>query len=192
MKIGITLTSSMDIDKGYIELTRSVAQVLAKRGDSVVYGGTDYGMMATLAESYKESGGQELIGVMAKDLMKVTKGYIAYEGLDSSFLENTMEDRKRKIIDLSDAFLILPGGYGTFEEIGTILGGKVNKLFDKPIAIYDHNGFYGTLLRFFEEMQSKNFSKIPLSDFVFVSDNLEEIMNHFENYRPKNLADKFV
>ena len=192
MKVGITLTSSLEIGEQYIALTKQVSETLARRDYGIVFGGTNYGMMATLADSYKNSGGKELVGVMAKDLMRVTKGYVAHQNLDNSFLENTMEDRKRKIIEQSDAFLILPGGYGTLEEIGSIVGGKVNKLFDKPVAIYNYGNFYDSLLRFLSEMQKKRFSKIPIEDFVFVSDDFDQILKYFESYKPKELADKFA
>ena len=192
MKIGITLTSSLSVGQEYIDLTEKVAKTLADKNYGIVFGGTDYGMMSTLANAYKDAGGAELIGVMAKDLMAVTKGYIAYDKLDTSFLEETMENRKHRIVEQSDAFIILPGGYGTFEEIGSIIGGKVNKLYDKPIAIFNYDGFYNTLIAFLHEMQEKDFSKIPITDFVFVSDNLDDIINHFETYKQKNLADKFV
>ncbi len=192
VKIGITLTSSLSVGQEYIGLTETVAKTLAKKDYGIVYGGTDYGMMSTLASSYKAAGGRDLTGVMAKDLMAVTKGYIAYEGLDRSFLEETMEDRKHRIVELSDAFIILPGGYGTFEEIGSIIGGKVNKLYDKPIALYNFNGFYDTLITFLDEMQQKDFSKIPITEFVLVSDNLDEILDYFTTYQAKELEDKFV
>ena len=124
MKIGITLTSSLSVGQAYIDLTEKVAKTLADKNYGIVFGGTDYGMMSTLANAYKDAGGAELIGVMAKDLMAVTKGYIAYDKLDASFLEETMENRKHRIVEQSDAFIILPGGYGTFEEIGSIIGVK--------------------------------------------------------------------
>ncbi len=192
MKIGITLTSSLSVGEEYIKLTESVATKIAEKKYGIVYGGTDYGMMSTLAKAYKESGGESLTGVMAKDLMAVTKGYVAYNNLDDSYLEETMEERKRRIVELSDAFIILPGGYGTFEEIGSIIGGKVNKLYDKPIAIFNYNGFYDTLLRFLDEMQQKDFSKVPISDFVHVSNDLDDIFVYFDGYQRKELADKFI
>lgn len=192
MNIGITLTSALEVGDEYIKLTEVVARRLAKNGHGIVYGGTAYGMMSTLAESYKAAGGTNLTGVMVKDLTAVTKSYVAFDRLDTSFLEETMEDRKRKIVEQSDAFILLPGGYGTFEEIGSILGGKVNKLYDKPIALYNYGGFYDTLIAFMSELQNKSFSKIPLTEFVFISDDLNEILTHFSTYQTKELADKFV
>jgi uncharacterized protein (TIGR00730 family) len=192
MKIGITLTSSLHVGQEYIDLTRVVVKSIAEKGHSIVYGGTSYGMMLELAETYKKSEGKELIGVMAKDLIAVTKGYTAYEKLDEKHLVDTMGERIAKITQLSDSLLILPGGYGTIEEMASMVGGKVNKLYDKPIAMYNYNGFYDTAISFFNELQQKEFTKIKFEDVVFVSENIDDILNYFTNYQPAKIADKFV
>lgn len=192
MNVGITLTSSLIVGQEYIDLTRQVAQHLAIEGFGVVYGGTAYGMMLALAESYKEAGGTSLTGVMANDLMQVTRGYVAYNKLDHSFIEETIEDRKKRLIEISDAFLILPGGYGTLEEIGSIVGGRVNKLFDKPIAMLNFQGFYSTFIQFLKEMSEKHFSKISVDDVLFQSSEITDITSYFINYREIDLVDKFV
>lgn len=190
--IAITLTSSLKVGDEYLKLTRDAAVLLAQNDFGIVYGGTAYGMMLELAEAYKQAGGKKLIGVMAEDLMKVTKGYVAFDQLDEEHLLPTMEDRKRKIIDEADGFLILPGGYGTFEEIGSIIGGRVNKLFDKPIVVYNPNHFYDELLSFFSSLHKKKFTKIDVDDVVFVTQDLSEALDHFKSYKKSELEDKFV
>ena len=192
MRVGITLTSSLEVGQEYIDLTHHVATYLAEKGVGIVYGGTAYGMMIALGKTYKQAGGKDLNGILAKDLMRVTKNYVAYEGLDRTYIEETMEDRKRKIIDMSDALLILPGGYGTFEEIGTIVGGKANKIFNKPIVFYNYDGFYDTLLQYFNEIHAKQFSKISPEQLVLSSSDMDEILNYFQSYESKELVDKFV
>lgn len=192
MKIAITLTSSMHVGQEYIDLTRNVAKTLAVRGDSILYGGTEYGMMKELAQTYKDAGGKELIGVMAKDLMAVTKGYKAYDRLDTAYVEETMGGRKEKMIDLADGVLILPGGYGTLEELMDYVGGKANKLYDKPIAILNDNGFYDQLVSFFDEMYEKKFSKIKLSEVACIDDDLQVLLRYLSEYKQTALADKFV
>lgn len=192
MKIGITLTSSLSVGQEYIDLTRTVAKVLAHNGFGVVYGGTEYGMMAELAQSYKNAGGNELIGVMSEELKSVTKEYKAFENLDKAIWTNQMGERVRGIIDNSDGFIILPGGYGTLEEMMSIVGGKANKIFDKPIVILNHNHYYDTLIAFFEEMQNKQFSKITIGELVHVCETLDDIVNYFKSYSQTMLPDKFV
>ncbi len=191
MRIGITLTSSMHVGEEYIELTKRVAEALAQKSYGVVFGGTDYGMMSTLANTYKNVGGAALVGVMAKDLAEVTKGYIPYANLDEAIWYETMGGRKEAIIKKSDAFLILPGGYGTIEELADIFGGKVNKLYDKPIAIYNHKGYYNTLIAFFDELHAKEFSKVKFSEIVFISEDLEDILHYFLTYSGNKVTDKF-
>jgi uncharacterized protein (TIGR00730 family) len=192
MRVGVTLTSSLSVDAAYIQLTNHVAEYLANKHVGIVYGGTAYGMMLELGRAYKQAGGKDLVGVMAEDLKAVTKNYIAYDELDESYLEETMTARQHRIASLADAFIILPGGYGTLEEIGTFIGGRVNKLYDKPIAIYNYDHFYDTFIEFLDEMQCKSFSKIALRDVVFVSDNMDEIFTYLSSYAPQELADKFV
>ncbi len=192
MRIGITLTSSLEVDQKYIDLTDKVATEIAYRGNGIVYGGTDYGMMSRLAESYKLAGGRDLCGVMAKDLMAVTKNYKKFGRLDEEHIVETMEDRKRKIIELSDAYIILPGGWGTFEEIGAIVGGQANKLYSKPIAFYNFEGYYNTLFDFLQKMYENKFSRINPNEVFFSSESLDEILKFFESYSSKELKDKFI
>lgn len=192
MNIGITLTSSMNVGQEYIDLTNLIAKNLAENNFGIVYGGTDYGMMSELAQTYKNNGGNKLIGVMASDLISVTKNYKAFDLLDEQFIEKTMEDRKKKITTLSDGFIILPGGYGTFEEMGSIIGGNVNKLYSKPIVIYNYNHFYDTLITFFQEMYKKKFSKINLNEAVLISDDMKEVLNYLKSHEATKLPDKFV
>ena len=182
----------MHVGEEYIELTRMVANRFATEKFGVVYGGTSYGMMKELAEIYKTAGGTDLVGVMAQDLMKVTKGYEAYGQLDEQYLEPTMEMRKQRIAELSDGFLILPGGYGTFEELGSFLGGIINKLYSKPVVIYNYKNFYDTLIAFFDEMVQKEFSKIKLHEAALITDNLDEAMSYFKNFKKVELVDKFL
>jgi hypothetical protein len=182
----------MHVGDEYIELTKNVATTLAENNHGVVFGGTDYGMMSTLANTYKDADGDDLVGIMAKDLAEVTKGYVPFEKLDEAIWCDTMGGRKETIIEKADAFLILPGGYGTVEELGDIFGGKVNKLYDKPIAIYNHGGYYDTLFAFFDELHVKDFSKVKFSEIVHISDSLDDVLHYYQNYTSNEVADKFT
>ncbi len=192
MRIGITLTSSLHVGADYIKLTEAVATALAHGDYGVVFGGTDYGMMSTLATTYKNNGGLDLVGVMAKDLAAVTAGYVPSAHLDEAIWCETIGGRIETIVNKSDAFLILPGGYGTVEELVDIFGGKVNKLYDKPIAIYNYGGYYDTLLQFFDELHQKNFSKVRFSDIVHISQNWEDIEKYLQTYTSNEIANKFT
>jgi uncharacterized protein (TIGR00730 family) len=192
MRIAITLTSSLHVGQAYIDLTRAVATRLATEGYGVVYGGTAYGMMLELATAYTEAGGTSLTGVMSDDLRRVTKGYIAYEGLTTAYNMKTVSERKDQIFSLADAILILPGGYGTLEEAITIIGAKINKLIDTPIVLYNYHGFYDTFINFCDELVQQAFSKIRLSEVVCISDDMDEILRYITEYEAVEVADKFV
>lgn len=192
MKIAITLTSSLSVGQEYIDLTKSIAQVLAQAQFGVVYGGTEYGMMEELAKSYKRAGGTDLTGVMSKELESVTKNYKAFSDLDESIWVNQIGERIRKMIDLADGFVIFPGGYGGLEEAVSIISGKANKLHVKPIVLYNHGGFYNQLIQFFDFMHKKQFSKISLPELVYVCDDINEIVTYFKKYSTTDLPDKFI
>lgn len=192
MKIAITLTSSLSVGEEYINSTREIAQILAKGNFGIIYGGTEYGMMKELAESYKESNGKNLVGVMSKELENVTKNYKAFPNLDEAIWVETIGERIRKMIDEADGFIILPGGYGTLEEMMSIIGGKANKLYDKPIIILNINHYYDSFVSFFNEMQEKQFSKIKLEELVKVFDSKEGVVDYFNSYSKTVLPDKFV
>ncbi len=192
MKIGIFLTSAIEIDQHYIEQTKLLAEQCAVQGHEVIFGGTAYGLMKVLADAYKEHNGKRLIGVFAEDLMAVTKNYLKSDKLDEEITEDTMTARKQRMMDESDGFIVFPGGYGTMEEITAIIGGRVNKLYDKPIAAFSINGFY---TKFFEQMQhayQEKFSKIPPEEVALFSDDLEKIFSYLEKYTKHELKDKFV
>ena len=90
MNIGISLTSSLDVDQKYITLTESVARALAQKGHGIVYGGTSYGMMKKLAEAYKQNGGDSLCGIIAEDLIAVTKKSEKFDQLDEEHQLKTL------------------------------------------------------------------------------------------------------
>lgn len=192
MKITLSLTSSLSVDPCYLGITKTIARHIAQQGHSLVFGGTAYGMMEVLADEYKSAGGKELIGVMAQDLIDVTPNYRAHSELDQSYILPTMVLRKQKMMDLADAFLMLPGGYGTLEEITAYLGGNVNKLYSKPFAFYNYNGFYDKFFQFLSDLKNKGFSKVAPSDVSFISDDLDSIFEYFQNFQKQNIKDKFV
>lgn len=192
MRIGITLTSSVNVDPEYTRHAREVGAALAKQFFGIVYGGTNYGMMGELAASYKENRGTDLVGVLAEDIMKVTKGYKAFDRLDDKFMMPTMEDRMRKIMELSDGFIIFPGGYGTLAEMDTFIGRKAEKLFDKPIVLYNLKGFYDKYIEFVRYMIESRFSKIPFESIVHTDDNMERVVDYFLTYKSNFVPDKFV
>lgn len=192
MKICVFLTSSTEIDEIYQNATAELAKQAAERGHEIVFGGTEYGLMKVFADNYKANGGKQLIGVLAEDLIAVTKNYKIHPLLDHQILTPNMGERKNTMLAEADAFIALPGGYATFEELCTAMGARINKLFDKPVAVANINGYYDDFLAQMNKVHEQKFSKIPSEDAVFSSKDPSEILSYFENYKHQEMPDKFV
>lgn len=192
MKICVFLTSATEIDESYQHAAAELGKQMAERGHEAIFGGTEYGLMKAFADSYKASGGKQLIGVLAEDLITVTKNYKIHPLLDQQILTPSMGERKNTLLAEADAFIALPGGYATFEELCTVIGARINKLFNKPVAVANINGYYNDFLAQMEKVHELKFSKIPSGDAIFSSEVLSEILSYFENYKHREMPDKFV
>ena len=120
---------------------------LAERGIGVVYGGAKVGLMLAVAEGALAAGGR-VVGVIPTVLVDLE---VAHEGLTELHVVDTMHTRKATIGARADAFIALPGGFGTFEEMFEALAWQTLKLHSKPVLLLNTNGFYDTLLKFLDE-----------------------------------------
>lgn len=126
----------------YAEAAATLGRSLAARGVGVVYGGAAVGMMGVLADAAREAGG-EVIGVIPRRLVERE---IAHTLLTESHVVETLSERKQKMADLSDAFLALPGGYGTLDELFEVLTWAQLGLHAKPIGVWNLQGFFSGLV----------------------------------------------
>jgi len=141
----------------------------------LVYGGASIGVMGDLANELMAIGG-EVTGVIPRQLMKKE---IAHAGLKALHVVKDMHDRKKMMYDLSDAFLIFPGGMGTLDELFEILTWRQLGLHNKPIAILNINNYYDHLLNFLDEAVNKGLVKSHDRKLLYASDKWSEIWNHF-------------
>lgn len=124
---------------------------LAKRGVTLVYGGSSAGTMGELARAALSEGGK-VIGYMTQELLTKEK---PQDGLTELFIEKSMTERKRKLIDSADAYIVLPGGIGTMEEFFEVL--SQSRFSPKPIGILNINNFYDSLFAFCQHAQMQGF-----------------------------------
>lgn len=130
----------------YAAAARELARLLAQRGITVVYGGARVGLMGVLADAALAAGG-EVVGVIPADLVAVE---IAHEGLTELHVVSSMGERRHRMSELSDAFVTLPGGFGTLEELfGTVTAVQVGA-HTKPCGLLNVDGFFNGLLRFLD------------------------------------------
>lgn len=137
----------------YVEAARALGEMMAKNHVALVYGGATIGVMGALADSVLTHGGA-VIGVMPKVLVDYE---IAHKKLTELHVVDDMHSRKKMMYDRSDAFLTLPGGMGTLDEMFEILTWSQLKLHNKSCFVYNLNGFYDSLLEYLRHSHSEGF-----------------------------------
>jgi uncharacterized protein (TIGR00730 family) len=145
--------SSPGARPGYAEVTADLARVLVADGLGLVYGGAGVGLMATLADTVLDEGG-EVIGVIPRALVEKE---IAHNGVSDLRVVDSMHERKALMADLSDAFVALPGGLGTLEELLEIFTWAQLGLHHKPCALLDVEGYYAGLADFLAHAVAERF-----------------------------------
>ena len=155
MRICVFGAASPTIDKKYIELVEKMGQEMANRGHSLVFGGGGNGLMGAAARGVK-SGGGYILGVIPKFFDEENVEAIC-DFCDELIQPDTMRQRKQLMEDNSDAFIIVPGGIGTFEEFFEILTLKQLCRHNKPIALYNLMGYYNDINYAIEQSMKKNF-----------------------------------
>ncbi|MNK43066.1 LOG family protein YvdD [compost metagenome] len=142
---------------------KQLAETLVKQEIKLIYGGGSVGVMGLLANDVLEAGG-EVIGVIPQFLMDKEVGHT---GVTEMIVTENMHQRKQKMADLSDGFVILPGGFGTLEEFFEVLTWLQLGLHNKPIGVLNVEGFYDPLFAQMEIMVQRKFLKPANRDLVF-------------------------
>lgn len=164
----------------HVEVATEVGRALAERGIELVYGGGRVGTMGAVADGALTAGGS-VIGVIPQRLVQWE---IAHDGLTELHVVDTMHQRKALMADLSDAFVALPGGAGTLDELFEIWTWAQLGLHAKPIGLLNVDGFYDHLIAMIDHMVAEGFLKAPYRDMVLVDDDVERLLNRMERYEP--------
>lgn len=183
MNIAIYCGSSFGNNKIYEESTKLAAQKLAAQKLNIVYGGSLQGLMGVFSnESLKY--GNYVTGVITYDLVSKE---IENTNISKIYKVDTMNQRKEKMEELSDAFIALPGGYGTFEEVFDVISSAQIGYHKKPVAFFNVNGYYDKLMEFLKNCVNEGFMKKDYVDMLIVSDDIDEIIKKILTYKaPKD------
>lgn len=179
MNICVFCASSEKIDKSYIQAGESFGEALAERGHTLVFGAGKYGVMGAVARGLRRKGGKA-IGVIPT----------FFDDMDVMFTDceiistETMRERKSIMEDKSDAFVVMPGGIGTFEEFFEVLTLKQLGRHEKPVIIYNVNGFYNSMLKMLDLVIEEQFMADKCRALFSVCDTAEEIFNYLDDYAP--------
>ncbi len=185
MKICIFGAASAHIDNTYIELVEKLGEMLASRGHSLVFGAGATGLMGAAARGMKKGGGY-IHGVIPEFFRDECVEAI-YDGCDELTYTKTMSERKQVMEDCADAFIIVPGGIGTFEEFFEVLTLKQLGRHRKAIAIYNIEGYYDALERFMENVTERKFITFKCGEMYSYFSSAGEIADYIENYEPTDV-----
>ncbi|MCX7615063.1 MAG: TIGR00730 family Rossman fold protein [Clostridiales bacterium] len=181
-------SSSNTIDNIYFDAASKLGREIAEREDLLLFGGGHTGLMGACARAVHQNNGK-VIGVIPEALN--LKG-VVYENCDELVVTKGMRERKAKMDHRSDAFIALPGGYGTLEEILEIITLKQLRYHNKPIVILNINGFFNHLLEQFETVIHQQFAKSICCDLYYVTDDVADCINYIENYSPMVFEERWL
>lgn len=178
MRICVFCGSSSGNLQSYEDAAIDVGELLARKNIELVYGGADVGLMGIVADSVLNAGGN-VIGVMPRHLVE---SEIAHKGLTSLEVVEDMHARKMKMSELSDAFITLPGGAGTLEEIMEQWTWGQLGMHTKPCAFYNVDGYYNSLRHMIEKIVEAGFMKASYADMLIYREDAQSILDAFKTY----------
>lgn len=167
----------------YMEAAYELGAALAKNGYGLVYGGGDCGLMGNTSRGVVSNGGYAH-GIIPSALFERERNTDIMEGkFGRCTVVQDMHTRKRLMGTEATAFVTLPGGYGTLEELAEVTTWSQLGIHQKPVIIYNINGFFDGLKRFFQDCVEEGFVKPGQAEIVVFADTLEEVLDQLENYK---------
>jgi uncharacterized protein (TIGR00730 family) len=167
-------------DPRYAQAAALVGASLAERGIELVYGGGAVGLMGAVADGALAAGGR-VTGVIPAGLVERE---LAHKGVTELRIVTTLHERKSVMAELSDAFLALPGGLGTLEELAEVLSWAQLDLHAKPVGALDVGGFFGPLVAYLDHAEREGFVAPGHRDLLLVDDDLDRLLERFATWQP--------
>lgn len=186
-KICVFCSSSDRIAEVYHQTADHLAELIVDNGDELIYGGSDVGLMRRLAKQVKSRGGN-ITGIIPQ---KIFDKNLANKELDRLVIAPDMQSRKRQLIQESDAFVVMPGGFGTIDELLDVITEKQLQYHDKPIVMINVDGFFNELTVFFQKLFDYHFAKQEYATLWFVSDTVEDAYTYIQHYKVSSMIDKW-
>lgn len=170
--VAVFCASADGVSAVYRETAVELGRALARNGVGLVYGGSKVGLMQAVAQGALAEGGM-VIGVIPTVLVELE---VADTDLRELHVTDTMHTRKAMMGERADAFLALPGGFGTFEELFEVLAWQTLKLHAKPVLLLNVNGFYDGLLRFLDHCVAEGMLRAKNRAILLVADTVDEAL----------------
>jgi hypothetical protein len=187
MKICIFSSSSNAIAPVYIEEAVKLSRLIGEQEMTLINGGANVGLMETVLMEVANAGGKT-IGILPE---KLNGHKLASTYAQQLIIAKDMAERKSIMREMSDAFVALPGGFGTLEEILEVITLKQLDYHNKAIVFLNTNGFYDDLFKQFERSFDENFAKANYRELYFVANSSEEVMEYLNTYVPPEPVNKW-
>lgn len=171
MNITVYLGANEGNDPGLRKAVEELGTWIGSSGNALIYGGSRSGLMGALADSVLRSGG----AVTGVEPSCFIESEFQHDGLTELIVTEDMAERKRRMIELGDAFIAFPGGTGTLEEIAEVMSKVSLKHLDAPCILYNLNGYYNALQALLEQMIEKGLSSKARQEGIYFAESLEEI-----------------
>ncbi len=180
-------SSSDAVDPVYKAAAAELGLKMAERGRTLVYGGTRVGLMGTVAQAVYENGGQ-VVGIIPENIFK--RG-IEYDLAHEMIVTPDMRERKRQMAERSDAFVVLPGGFGTLEEVLEVITLKQLQEHQKPIVFLNTRDFYAPLLTLFEHFYDQQVAKPASRVLYHIAPDVDGLFAYLDAYQPGMIESKW-
>lgn len=183
-KICIFCGSSMGFDPIYKEKAAELGQVLADNGCELLYGGGSVGLMKIIADVMMQRH-CKVTGTITQHLLDMRVGH---PEIDELIVVETMAERKKILEDMADGFIALPGGIGTMDEFFEAYVLSQLRVFDKPVALYNVNGYYDGLVEFIGHIAHEGFMRKEHADNLIVSDDAQDLLDKMKQFQPADVT----
>ncbi len=174
------MAQAPEVIKDYAAAAVSFGELLAKKNIGLVYGGGKVGLMGEIARTVVKNGGQ-VTGVIPESLAQKE---VAFNDLNDLRVVTSMHERKALIAELSDAFIALPGGFGTFEEIFEAITWTQLGIHNKACGFLNVRGYFDHLIKFIEHAVEQQFIHTQNKSLVLIDDDPEKLLNKIEAFEP--------
>ena len=185
MKICVYGAASSEIDKCFVEVGEELGRKMADRNIGLVFGGGRNGMMGAVARGVAQNGG-DILGISPK-FFEENNAEISFPECSEFIHTDTMRERKRLVDEKSDAFIITPGGIGTFDEFFEILTLKQLGRHNKAIVIFNIDGYFDNMLKMMQKSIERRFITEDCIELYKVVTSVEEALDYIEKYDPTDI-----
>ena len=177
MNLCVFCSANDNIAPLYFEKAEELGQWAAKNAHSIVFGGHDAGLMHAVSKAAKEAGGR-VIGVVPRVIERMGK---LSPWMDVHIPTEDLTDRKQLMMDQADAFIVLPGGIGTLDELFTVAAAATLGYHHKPVIVYNIDGFWQSLLDLLGDLEARGMMRRAWREQILVANTLDEISSFLHN-----------